>query len=131
MGINVRTRHIAIFSGSNIRVRQDHYQQAIDTFASKMHETHDNYTQSVLAALTALESSSDRFWSGVSHALPFVFIGLILVVSIVFSILFRGSGYNSYNRYRNGGWGGGGGGGGSSGGGSSSSGGGGGASGNF
>jgi hypothetical protein len=135
VAIDVKDRHIAIFAGDNITLPSNHYQQAIDSFASTMHQTRDNYTQALIAALNSLQSAADRFWNGVSHALPFVFIGIVIIAAFLLSLVFRGN--NSYrtngyqhNNWDSGSWGGGGGG--NSGGGNSGGGtGGGGASGNF
>ncbi|HEY7418684.1 MAG TPA: hypothetical protein VH593_26130, partial [Ktedonobacteraceae bacterium] len=75
IGINVSTRHLAIFAGSSVTIPQDHYDTAIQTFADTMHQTHDNYTQATIAALNALQSASDRFWNGVGSALPWILLG--------------------------------------------------------
>jgi hypothetical protein len=140
IGIDVPARHLAIFAGQSVTLPQDHYENAIQAFAAAMHQSQDNYTQATIAALNALQSASDRFWNGVHAALPWIFLGALLLVLIIFAIVARALGWNSgnssgygwrnYNNYNNWDSGGGGGfGGGDSG--SGGGGGGGGASGNF
>lgn len=131
IGIDVPARHIAIYAGRSVTLPQDHYDNAIQAFANTMHQTHDNYTQAMIATLNALQRASDRFWNGVHAALPLIIPGVLIVGLIILSIVGRAKGWRSGSSstyYHGGDWGGGfGGGGGSSGGG----GGGGGASGNF
>lgn len=138
VGIDVATRHIAIDGGSSVKIENARYDQAITAFANTMHQTHDDYTQATIATLNTLESSSDRFWKGVSNALPYILIGGILIALFIAAAISRTAYQKGYYGSRYGGrnsWGGGGGfgggGSGSSGGGGGGSSGGGGASGNF
>lgn len=70
IGIDIPTRHLAIYAGSSVTIPQDHYENAIQAFATTMHQSHDNYTQATTATLNALQSASDRFWNGIGAASP-------------------------------------------------------------
>jgi ABC-type cobalt transport system substrate-binding protein len=140
IGIDVPARHLAIYSGQQVTISQDHYNNAIQAFADTMHQTHDNYTQATIAALNALENATDRFWRA---AEPWGLVALLIAVVIVFTVATRKGRWGSsdddgdryyrrrsyYNNYTP--WNSGGGGGNSGGGGMGNGGGGGGASGNF
>jgi hypothetical protein len=97
VGIDVPARHLAIFAGSQVTIPQDRYENAIQAFADTMHQSHDNYTQATVAALNALQSASDRFWNGVRAAGPWIFLGVVCLAGIIFTLVARAMGWNGGN----------------------------------
>lgn len=97
IGIDVPARHLAIYSGKSVTIIQDHYDNAIQVFASTMHQTHDNYTQGTVAALNALENDSDRFWKGVRSAGPWLGLVALLAAPLIFALVSQAMGWKTPN----------------------------------
>ena len=95
IGIDVPTRHLAIYSGASVTIPQDNYNNAIQTFANTMHQTHDNYTQATIAALKTLESATDRFWHDNGRGLLIALLIVLLIVSAIVMLNKYGQGPSS------------------------------------
>jgi hypothetical protein len=98
IGVDVSTRHLAIYAGSGVTIPQSHYNNAIQVFAATMQRTHDNYTQATMDALNALQSASDRFWNGVRAGLPWIVLAVLIVGSLIVSLVMRANGLGGSSR---------------------------------